>query len=574
MGKYISWEASSNDTDFLILVILISVPLNQIKQLNSSFFLPLFLFFILFYFSPKCSIYQIRGHLRTSPKIAVKLEGALYENNTNLANGTTGANASASILHPACVANGSFISQTFQILYRNEDVPLFDMAQFRLHVLVDSHKVSLTVRPALKRKPEWTITFSWFHPVLLPRLKRCWRGSTSNWSSNCGSPIKAIVVAATSRIVSRTAAVTVATEEAFFVYPAALCDCISHRPAGCTIICPFSSTISIWQLSLSPSMHRWSLFTSHTSSNHSLVSISESLRRNDFDLNLDRVVLAQHSLHIKRIGEEYVKNPIRFDHSALNESFNWIPNDYVDLVGSLHFPHSELQLELIIDLDSELCAMLARFPFFFFCSLLFSQWFSDLVVHPYHISWSTIKYSKQPFYWFISIIAVVPRNWIWFSANWLSFFKALARRSTLRGRTRNRINWKKKAIRACRSLIFLLLLLFLAGSTGERRSFWSESLKCDIVAVSRFPLPARKKIHTCSFVVYSVRVDLSLFIRHYWEAPAGLIILRVTPASLIFLRRRKPPLLCISVCTPLFFLSAAAIGKRVPRTIRPRHSYH
>ena len=88
------------------------------------------------------SIYQIRGHLRTSPKIAVKLEGALHQNYTNVANGRTGANASASILHPACVANGSFISQTFQILYRNEDVPLFDMAQFRLHVLVDSHKVS------------------------------------------------------------------------------------------------------------------------------------------------------------------------------------------------------------------------------------------------------------------------------------------------------------------------------------------------------------------------------------------------------------------------------------------------
>ncbi|KAI9565486.1 hypothetical protein GHT06_009278 [Daphnia sinensis] len=103
-------------------------------------------------------IYQVRGHLRTSPKIAVKLEGSLYHRpngNNNSGQGTgsggqqqTGSSAStANILHPACVLNGSFISQTFQILYRNEDVSLSDMAQFRLHVLVDSHKVRLPLYP-------------------------------------------------------------------------------------------------------------------------------------------------------------------------------------------------------------------------------------------------------------------------------------------------------------------------------------------------------------------------------------------------------------------------------------------
>ena len=85
-------------------------------------------------------IYQLRGHLRTSPKIAVKIEGALYHR-ANDSGQSHPVSTAPNILHPACVINGSFVSQTFQILYRNEDVPLADMAQFRLHVLVDSHKV-------------------------------------------------------------------------------------------------------------------------------------------------------------------------------------------------------------------------------------------------------------------------------------------------------------------------------------------------------------------------------------------------------------------------------------------------
>ena len=102
----------------------------------------------------------MRGHLRTSPKIAVKLEGSLYHrpNGNNNGHGTPGGSqhqaasssaSTANILHPACVLNGSFISQTFQILYRNEDVSLSDMAQFRLHVLVDSHKVPSSLSPSL-----------------------------------------------------------------------------------------------------------------------------------------------------------------------------------------------------------------------------------------------------------------------------------------------------------------------------------------------------------------------------------------------------------------------------------------
>lgn len=98
--------------------------------------------------------------MRTSPKIAVKLEGSLYHrpSGNNNGHGTPGGSqhqaasssaSTANILHPACVLNGSFISQTFQILYRNEDVSLSDMAQFRLHVLVDSHKVPSSLSPSL-----------------------------------------------------------------------------------------------------------------------------------------------------------------------------------------------------------------------------------------------------------------------------------------------------------------------------------------------------------------------------------------------------------------------------------------
>lgn len=47
------------------------------------------------------------------------------------------------LVFPACVVNGTGVSKTFQILYRNEEVALDDTIMFRAHILVDSHKVSL-----------------------------------------------------------------------------------------------------------------------------------------------------------------------------------------------------------------------------------------------------------------------------------------------------------------------------------------------------------------------------------------------------------------------------------------------
>lgn len=42
---------------------------------------------------------------------------------------------------PSCVVNGTAISKTFQILYRNEDVAINDLVMYRLHTLVDANKV-------------------------------------------------------------------------------------------------------------------------------------------------------------------------------------------------------------------------------------------------------------------------------------------------------------------------------------------------------------------------------------------------------------------------------------------------
>lgn len=44
---------------------------------------------------------------------------------------------------PSCVVNGTAISKTFQILYRNEDVAINDLVMYRLHTLVDANKVGV-----------------------------------------------------------------------------------------------------------------------------------------------------------------------------------------------------------------------------------------------------------------------------------------------------------------------------------------------------------------------------------------------------------------------------------------------
>ena len=45
------------------------------------------------------------------------------------------------IAFPACVINGTAVTKTFQILYRNEEVQLGDVVHFRIHGIVEGGKV-------------------------------------------------------------------------------------------------------------------------------------------------------------------------------------------------------------------------------------------------------------------------------------------------------------------------------------------------------------------------------------------------------------------------------------------------
>ncbi|CAB0006557.1 unnamed protein product, partial [Nesidiocoris tenuis] len=60
---------------------------------------------------------------------------------------------------PACVIGGTTgVSKTFQILYRNEEVNLEDTLMFRVHILVDSHKIEESLERA-----EFTLSVElWF----------------------------------------------------------------------------------------------------------------------------------------------------------------------------------------------------------------------------------------------------------------------------------------------------------------------------------------------------------------------------------------------------------------------------
>ena len=50
----------------------------------------------------------------------------------------------SNMVYPACIINGCAVTKTFQILYRNEEVRLDDVINFRLHAIVEAGKVSHT----------------------------------------------------------------------------------------------------------------------------------------------------------------------------------------------------------------------------------------------------------------------------------------------------------------------------------------------------------------------------------------------------------------------------------------------
>lgn len=58
--------------------------------------------------------------------------------------------AESSSLHSACVHESAVHSRVFQILYRNEEVPVNDAMLFRAHLLLDGERVSLDLLPVAR----------------------------------------------------------------------------------------------------------------------------------------------------------------------------------------------------------------------------------------------------------------------------------------------------------------------------------------------------------------------------------------------------------------------------------------
>ena len=52
------------------------------------------------------------------------------------------------LIFPPSIINGVAVSKTFQILYRNEEVSLDDVIQYRVHIILDSAKIEETLRNA------------------------------------------------------------------------------------------------------------------------------------------------------------------------------------------------------------------------------------------------------------------------------------------------------------------------------------------------------------------------------------------------------------------------------------------
>ncbi|XP_014289296.1 protein FAM135A isoform X2 [Halyomorpha halys] len=86
--------------------------------------------------------YQIRAALKVSPKLPVKIEASIPTTQTKNLSGEN------ELGFPACILNGVGVSRTFQILYRNEEVSLDDTVLFRVHILVDSHKIEESLERA------------------------------------------------------------------------------------------------------------------------------------------------------------------------------------------------------------------------------------------------------------------------------------------------------------------------------------------------------------------------------------------------------------------------------------------
>ncbi|XP_030238256.1 uncharacterized protein LOC108651956 isoform X2 [Drosophila navojoa] len=111
-------------------------------------------------------LYQVRCGLRVSPRLPVQVETSIPESPNAKPNGASSEpsdnerdNELATPVDAATVPgigsctsatiiNGSGASRIFQILYRNEEVPLRDVIHFRSHLLVDSRHLKESIERA------------------------------------------------------------------------------------------------------------------------------------------------------------------------------------------------------------------------------------------------------------------------------------------------------------------------------------------------------------------------------------------------------------------------------------------
>ncbi|XP_070396302.1 protein FAM135A isoform X4 [Dermacentor albipictus] len=101
-------------------------------QVTLEFFIELFKFSNVDLFQR--GYYQIRTALKVPQRLPARVE-------VQLPKSTVIQSYALPIVFPPCIVNGAAVSKTFQILYKNEEVYLHDTILFKVHALVDAHKV-------------------------------------------------------------------------------------------------------------------------------------------------------------------------------------------------------------------------------------------------------------------------------------------------------------------------------------------------------------------------------------------------------------------------------------------------
>ena len=121
--------------------------------------------FSIFSISIIFSFYQIRSHVKASPRLSTKVEVSLPSvdqskllvlvhlryipvETPHVFPDSSSSNSDI-VAFPTCIINGSAVTKTFQILYRNEEVRLESVANFKVHVVAETGKVR-TKKPSIR----------------------------------------------------------------------------------------------------------------------------------------------------------------------------------------------------------------------------------------------------------------------------------------------------------------------------------------------------------------------------------------------------------------------------------------